>query len=131
MLRRRQKLLGDIQTCAERRLDATREICDAPIQDGAEIIVAADFIRGNRDAERRLTADLKACENELGCQRERLTEAKRKRALLEKLRDRHKSEWELEDSKEQESLASELHLVQWLRTQKAGRTRGILGDHHS
>jgi flagellar export protein FliJ len=73
-------------------------------------------LRLRRNAE-SLAQQLLRCGRELGKQRKKYSEAKRRVRLLEELRDRRLQEWKYEEAAMLEELASESFLANWKREQ--------------
>ncbi len=71
-------------------------------------------LRLRRNAE-NLAQQLLRCGRELGKQRKKYSEAKRKVRLLEELRSRRFEEWKYEEAALLEELASESFLANWNR----------------
>lgn len=76
--------------------------------------VTASGLRLRRRAE-TLGQRLQRCGRDLGVQRKKYGEAKRRVRLLEELKDRRLDEWKHEESKLLEELASESFLAHWNR----------------
>lgn len=65
--------------------------------------------------KQRLGKERSDCRRRIAVQRERLLKAERDVRLLEKLREKQVTEWQLAASREQEALAGELFLARWHR----------------
>lgn len=71
-------------------------------------------LRLRREAE-QLALDLVRCQRELAAQRKNYNEAKRRARLLEELKKRKLEEWNYEQTRLLEELASESFLANWNR----------------
>lgn len=70
------------------------------------------WARAERDSRIAKAAD---CERRIAGQRARVVEARRKAELLEKLRERRRSEWTAELGRELEAVAAEAYAAKWHR----------------
>ena len=71
-------------------------------------------LRLRREAE-NLAQHLVRCQSELVAQRKAYSEAKRRMRLLEELKKRKFQEWEYEQGRQLEELASESYIANWNR----------------
>lgn len=102
-----------LQRIAEGAAEAQAEIYGArQIVPGA--LAALERHRYHLQRERVRVLERRAeCEKGIAEQRQRLIEAERGVRLLEKLKERRLAEWNVEATKELESLASESFLARW------------------
>jgi hypothetical protein len=66
-----------------------------------------------KNQELELVAPRAVCVQQLDNQHRQVLEARRRLRLLEKLKERRKSEWQAADEKQMEELASESYLAKW------------------
>jgi flagellar export protein FliJ len=71
-------------------------------------------LRLRRNAE-NLAQQLVRCGRDLGVQRKKYSEAKRRVRLLEQLKDRRMQEWKYQEAAQLEELASESFIAKWNR----------------
>jgi|SRR5580698_868665 flagellar export protein FliJ len=76
--------------------------------------VTACGLRLRRTAE-NLAQQLHRCGRDLGVQRKKYSEAKRRVQLLEQLKDRRLQEWKYQEAAQLEELASDSYLAKWNR----------------
>jgi flagellar export protein FliJ len=97
----RSKLISSLGTMPDLRGDDLRTL-------------TACGLRLRRNAE-NLAQQLLRCGRELGTQRKKYSEAKRRVRLLEELKDRRLQEWKYQEAAMLEELASESFLANWNR----------------
>lgn len=82
---------------------------------GDDLRAASAFsLRLRRQAE-NLAVQLASCEKNIGVQRNKYQEAKRRVQLLEELKERQLAEWRYSEARELDTLASESFLSKWNR----------------
>lgn len=106
---------GRLKELAEAKAAAEREVLSAPVVE-AQQLVALEAYRLHLEAEQeRLRRQEADCARRIAVQRERVLEAERRLQLIEKLKGRHRAEWEFEFHREEEALATEVFLARWRR----------------
>ncbi len=88
----------------------------------AELEEYRQFIRRK---ELEITVEESQCHQQVALQRERLSEARRRARVLERLRERALDQWSRSHTRELEETAAELYLVK-LRSRRAG-SRSVPG----
>ena len=114
--RRRQE---EITGIGEQRRNADRLLRSDSVE--GQQLAALDV---HRHALVRLAARLRTqaedCDRRIAAQQLKVLEAERRVQLLDRLKERRLSEWQLEADREQETLASETFLAKWVRERKTG-----------
>ncbi len=82
---------------------------------GRDLAALGNFRLYIRMKERGIAGQRAKCQEELDAQQRLMLEARRRCRLLERLKERRFSEWELAQNREIEQLAAESHLAQWSR----------------
>jgi hypothetical protein len=114
----RNRILAARVELEERRVEAER-ILTLDQVDGQQL-AALDNHRAalDRDGKKNRGAE-SDCEQRIGAQRKAVAEAQRRVRLLEHLQKRRLDEWNVEASREIETLASETFLAKWVRERRA------------
>jgi flagellar FliJ protein len=112
------RLVAEAQAIDRRRadLEAERAAAERSLVSMATVeadeLASLDAFRSWATHEReRLIRQRAEWEGKIGEQRQRVLEARRKRRLLEILKEKRKAEWTAEFDREMESLAGELYLA--------------------
>ncbi|HWR51708.1 MAG TPA: hypothetical protein VN428_11410 [Bryobacteraceae bacterium] len=108
-----------LRRISEGAVDAQNETYSAgQIAPGA--LTALERHRAHLQRERARVLERRVdCEKNVAAQRERLIEAERAVRLLEKLKERRLTEWNVEANKELESLTAESFMARWSRSTRS------------
>jgi len=94
---------------------AEQNVREAPTVEASDLWALASYRRRLLAEKQALEQRRRDCEQRMAVQREKVKEAQRQCRLLEKLEERRRAEWDLEATREMESLASESFLANWNR----------------
>ena len=83
--------------------------------DGGDLSALGSFRLTIKMRARDLTAKRVECQKELAARQAAMLEARRRCRLLERLRDRRLTEWQLAADRELDELAADSYLAQWAR----------------
>ena len=89
------------------------QIRDAPAIPAVELWALKGYRERARDRAGALERRRRDCEQRIAAQRERVTEARRRLRLLEKLRETRQAEWTYLEQRERENLAGDAYLARW------------------
>jgi flagellar export protein FliJ len=103
----RAKLEKHLISIAEERSESESWIQAMPNPTSADLRAFAAFLLGSKSREKMLRQSIESCESEITEQRQRTMLAERAEKLLLKLKDKQKSEWQIEFDKELEEVAQE------------------------
>jgi recombinational DNA repair protein RecR len=82
---------------------------------GRDLAALGSFRLYVKMKEREIATRRVECQQKLDAQQRVMLEARRRCRLLERLKERRFSEWELAQNREVEQLATESYLAQWSR----------------
>lgn len=97
------------------RLGIGREIVSRTTIPSRELMELSLYRVGAKKKELEWNAELKRREGAVAEQRNRVIAVRRRRVLLEKLRERHLAEYTAELDRELEALVSDSYMAQWPR----------------
>jgi flagellar export protein FliJ len=109
---RREQLRGARQSAEK---GVRQEVGAQPAVHIPTVEVLGPFRRRIARAVRQLDAERAQLLTRVAQQRKSLLEARQRREVLEKFREKGMSEWRREAAREQESLAAEIFLAKWSR----------------
>jgi len=117
--KRQTAALADLDR-ARAELEAAGVKAEVQVRDwiplsGRDLAALGSFRLYIQMKERDIALRRAECQEKLAAQQRAMLEARRRCRLLERLKDRRFSEWELAQNRELEQLAAESHLGQWSR----------------
>jgi flagellar export protein FliJ len=90
-----------------------RGIADAGASDAQELAAGGDWLQHLQSRRKKVQAAIEECQGRVKAQQAAILEARRKVRLIERLEQRHLSEWGAAVDREQEALAAELFLARF------------------
>jgi flagellar export protein FliJ len=119
--KRQSAALADLDR-ARAQLEAAGVKAEVQVRDwvplaGRDLAALGNFRLFVKLKERDIARRRVECRQKLDAQQRVMLEARRRCRLLERLKERRLSEWELAENRELEQLAAESHLAQWFRRQ--------------
>ncbi|HEY1184356.1 MAG: hypothetical protein ABSG79_24840 [Bryobacteraceae bacterium] len=117
--KRQTAALADLDR-ARAELEAAGVKAEVQVRDwiplvGRDLAALGSFRLSIRMKEKEIAARRAECQEKLYAQQRVMLEARRRCRLLERLKERRFSEWELAQNRELEQLATESYLAQWSR----------------
>jgi len=117
--KRQSAALADLDR-ARAQLEAAGVNAEVQVRDwrplaGRDLAALGSFRLATKLKERDIALRRAECQQKLDAQQRVMLEARRRCRLLERLRERRLSEWDLAQNRELEQLATESHLAQWFR----------------
>ena len=117
--KRQAAALADLDR-ARAELEAAGVTAEVQVRDwsplsGCDLAALGGFRLYVKMKEREIATRRVECQEKLDAQQRAMLEARRRCRLLERLKDRRFSEWDLAQNRESEQLAAESHLAQWFR----------------
>jgi flagellar export protein FliJ len=105
---------ADLQSAG---LQAERQVRTSAVVSGRDLSALAGYRRYVQTYGRKLEAQRAEAQKQLEAQQNAMLEARRRCRLLERLKERRLSEWQLACDRELDQLASESFLALWARRQ--------------
>ena len=117
--KRQTAALADLDR-ARAELEAAGVKAEVQVRDwiplaGRDLAALGSFRLSVKLKEREIAIRRAECQEKLHAQQRVMLEARRRCRLLERLKERRFSEWELAQNRELEQLATESYLAQWSR----------------
>jgi flagellar export protein FliJ len=117
--KRQTAALADLDR-ARAELEAAGVKAEVQVRDwrplaGRDLAALGNFRLFVKMKERDIATRRAECQEKLNAQQRVMLEARRRCRLLERLKERRFSEWDLAQNRELEQLAAESHLGQWSR----------------
>ena len=117
--KRQAAALADLDR-ARAELEAAGVTAEVQVRDwiplsGRDLAALGSFRLSIKLKERDIAFRRAECQEKLDAQQRVMLEARRRCRLLERLKERRFSEWELAQNRELEQLAAESYLAQWSR----------------
>jgi hypothetical protein len=94
---------------------AEQSVCVAQTVEAGDLWALAAYRQRLIAEKQALAVRRRACQQEADAQRQRVVGAQRQCRLLEKLEERRRAEWQRDQDREIETLASESYLARWNR----------------
>ena len=116
LIRERQALMKERESLESCLAEAESAVWTGAATDAFELRALDEFRLYIASEQRKLAQRMTVCDRKIAEQRERVIEERRRAALLDRLRDRRRAEWQKDFDKELEALAAESYLANWVRT---------------
>lgn len=108
-------LVAKQQEVEAEKMSSERELLALTVVDGQQLEALDRFRRHSAAAAERLKIQQSECAKRIEAQRRRVLEVQRQFRLLERLREKKRSQWQFDFNKELEDQASETFLAKWVR----------------
>jgi flagellar export protein FliJ len=115
LLRTQAQLEAALARLQADRTDAGRAIFETHVTDSADLRAFAGYVLGLKGRIAGVQAQLQTTSRQVQEQQRKCMEARRNHRMVEKLRDRHRNEWEKEFEQELERAASDAFLSRYAR----------------